>query len=281
MAEQSEATARDRYDNEENLQKEEEPPSLGSLHVRKKLWRETRTLGHDAWVALKLIVVLLILCGVVFPSIVLVVGQLVFPYQANGSLLRDKQGNPLGSRLLGQQFTQAEYFHGRPSAAGYDASNSAGSNIGPTNPQLINGNGSEVTVAPGSPPPPNATPVPGKPNTYSVPGSYLGVKTYAELFRKENGLSPNTLLPADIITASGSGLDPDISVDAALLQVNRIVAARRALGGANGAITPGKVWELINQNTQGRDLDILGEPSVNVLTLNIALNSTYSPPPAR
>jgi potassium-transporting ATPase KdpC subunit len=94
------------------------------------------------------------------------------------------------------------------------------------------------------------------------------VKSYAEQFRRENGLSPTTPLPADIITASGSGLDPDISVDAALLQVNRIVAARRGLGGTNAMITAAKVRELIKQNTQGRDLAVLGEPRVNVLALN-------------
>lgn len=281
MSEQSEATANDRHYTEENLQEEEEPPSSRILQVRTMLWQESRTLGRDAWMAVKLLVVLLILCGVVFPFIVFVVGQLAFPYQANGSLLRDKQGNPIGSLLIGQQFTRTEYFHGRPSAAGYDASNSTGSNIGPTNSQLINGNGTEVTVSPGTPPPANATPVPGKAHTYYVPGSYLGVKAYAEQFRKENGLAPDTPLPADIITASGSGLDPDISVDAALLQVNRIVAARRSLGGKNGTITPEVVRELIHQNTRGRDLGILGEPSVNVLALNVALDATYSAPPAQ
>src|SRR5260221_3518552 len=148
--------------------------------------------------------------------------------QANGSLITDPQGRVIGSTLMGQHFTRPEYFHGRTSAVGYDASNSGGSNLGPTNPQLINGNGSEVTIKAGEPIPANGTPVPGKPNTYYVPGSYLGVKTYAEHFRQENGLAPNTPLPADIVTASGSGLDPDISVDAAFLQVHRVVAARKA-----------------------------------------------------
>lgn len=270
----------------EESEQKEEPPLSGSLNVageagaRASLWRTTWALLGDSWKALKLIVVLLVLCGVVFPLIVFVIGQLVFPDQANGSLLRDKQDLVIGSKLLGQQFTRAEYFHGRPSAAGYNASNSTGSNIGPTNPQLIGGNGSEVTVAAGTPPPTNATPVPGKANTYSVPGSYAGVKAYAEQFRQENGLPPNTPLPADIITASGSGLDPDISIDAALLQVNRIVAARQKLGGTNATITPDKVRELIRQNTQGRDLGFLGEPRVNVLALNVALNEAYGAPPA-
>jgi potassium-transporting ATPase KdpC subunit len=240
-----------------------------------------KLLGRETWNSMRIILVLLILCGVIYPLILFGVGQLAFKQQANGSLITDAHGHVIGSTLLGQQFTRPEYFHGRPSAVGYDASNSSGSNLGPTNPQLIEGNGSEVTVAPGTPPPAGSTPVPGKPHTYYVPGTYLGVKTYAELFRKENGLSPNTPLPADIITASGSGLDPDISVEAALLQVNRVVNARRALGGKNAAITPEKVKALIAQDTQARDLGILGEPRVNVLELNLALDATYSPPTAR
>jgi hypothetical protein len=118
MSEQSETRV-------EHVLEEEEPPSSGTLHVREKLWRETKVLGHDAWKALKLVAVLLILCGVVFPCIVFVIGQLAFPYQANGSLVRNKQGQPIGSMLLGQQFTRLEYFHGRPSVTGYDASNSS------------------------------------------------------------------------------------------------------------------------------------------------------------
>jgi potassium-transporting ATPase KdpC subunit len=240
-----------------------------------------KLLGRETWNSMRIILLLLILCGVIYPLILFGVGQLAFNQQANGSLITDAHGRVIGSTLLGQQFTRPEYFHGRPSAVGYDASNSGGSNLGPTNPQLIEGNGSEVTVAPGTPPPAGSTPVPGKPHTYYVPGTYLGVKTYAELFRKENGLSPNTPLPADIITASGSGLDPDISVEAALLQVNRVVNARRALGGKNAAITPEKVKALIAQDTQARDLGILGEPRVNVLELNLALDATYGPPTAQ
>lgn len=264
----------------EESEPKEEPPETSSSKIYTRLWSTTRDLGRESWKALKLLVVLVVLCGVVFPLIVLAIGQLAFPDQANGSLLRDKRGQVIGSKLLGQQFTHAEYFHGRPSAAGYDASNSSGSNIGPTNPQLIGGNGSEVTVTAGSPTPTNATPVPGKANTYEVPGSYTGVKNYAEQFRQENGLSPTTPLPADIITASGSGLDPDISVEAAQLQVNRIVAVRQKLGGTNAMITADKLHALIQQHIEGRDLGILGEPRVNVLMLNMALDATFGPPPA-
>ncbi len=262
----------------------EEPPS-DAASADRKFWEATQAIGidigRDTWGALKLIVVLLLLCGVVFPFIVFPVGQIAFPEQANGSLITDSQGRIVGSKLLGQQFTRSEYFHGRPSAVGYDAASSGGSNLGPTNAQLIQGNGTEVTVAAGTPAPADSTPVAGKPGAYYVPGSYLGVKNYAEQFRQENGLSPDTPLPADIITASGSGLDPDISVAAALLQVNRIVAARHVLGGGNAAITGERVRALIAQNTQGRDLGILGEPRVNVLVLNLALDALYGAPPAR
>jgi potassium-transporting ATPase KdpC subunit len=262
----------------------EEPPS-GAGNVGRKFLKATRAIGivigRDTWGALKLILILLLLCGVVFPLVVFSVGQIAFPEQANGSLIRDSQGRIVGSKLLGQQFTRSEYFHGRPSAVGYNAASSGGSNLGPTNAQLIQGNGTEVTVAAGTPAPADSTPVAGKPGTYYVPGSYLGVKNYAAQFRQENGLSPDTPLPADIITASGSGLDPDISVEAALLQVNRVVAARQVLGGGNAAITAARVRELIAQNTQGRDLGILGEPRVNVLVLNLALDALYGAPSAR
>jgi K+-transporting ATPase ATPase C chain len=190
-----------------------------------------KTLGRETWNSVKVIVVLLALLVIIYPLVVWGIGQVAFNKQANGSLITNSQGQVIGSELIGQQFTRAEYFHGRPSVVGYNAAGSGASNLGPTNPQLIDGNGSEVTVEAGATPPPNATPVAGKPNTYYVPGSYLGVKNYAGQFRQENGLAPDAKLPADIVTASGSGLDPQISVDAATLQVNRIVEARQAEGG--------------------------------------------------
>lgn len=238
-----------------------------------------KVLSQETWNSLRVILVLLILCGGIFPLIVFGIGQVAFNAQANGSLMRDSHGRVIGSRLLGQQFTRPEYFHGRPSAVSYDASSSGGSNIGPTNPQLLTGNGSEVIVAQGTPVPAGGTPVAGKKNTYYVPGTYLGVKTYADQFRKENGLAPNTPLPADIVTASGSGLDPDISVEAATLQVNRVVAARQSLGGKNAPITHDQVQALIAKATHGRDLGIMGEPGVNVLELNVALDTAYEAPP--
>jgi K+-transporting ATPase ATPase C chain len=245
-----------------------------------RLGQVTRGLLPVTLRAARMAVVLVILCGVIFPLLLLGIGQALFPTQANGSLITDRQGHVIGSSLIGQQFTQPAYFHGRPSAVAYNAAGSGGSNLGPTNPQLINGNGSEVTTKPGATPPPGGTPVPGKPNTYYVPGSYLGVSAYAQQFRQENGLSPNTPLPADIVTASGSGLDPDISVEAAYLQVNRVVAARKALGGTQARITVDQVIDLVSQHVQGRDLGLMGEPRVNVLALNRALDALYGPPTA-
>ncbi len=242
---------------------------------------ETRALLPVAVRSLRMPLVLVVLSGVIFPLLVFAIGQAAFPAQANGSLVTNSRGRVIGSSLIGQQFTQPAYFHGRPSAVGYNAVGSGSSAIGPTNPHLLSGNGTEVTVAPGATPPPGATPVPGKPNTYYVPGSYLGVTTYADQFRKENGLTADTPLPADIVTASGSGLDPDISVEAAYLQLNRVVAARKALGGKNATITVGRVMDLIDQHTTGRDLGFMGEPRVNVLDLNLALDALYQSPPGQ
>ncbi len=129
----------------------------------------------------------------------------------------------------------------------------------------MDGNGSQVAIKPGQQPPSGATPVPGQKNTYSVPGTYMGVKNYAEQFRQENGLAPNTPLPSDIVTASGSGLDPDISPEAALLQVSRVAQARN--------LSTNTVRTLVTKNIHGRFLFIFGEPYVNVLELNMALDA--------
>lgn len=239
-----------------------------------------KTLGRETWNTIKITLVLLVLLVVIYPLMVWGVGQLAFNKQANGSLIKNSQGQVIGSELIGQQFTRTEYFHGRPSAVGYNAAGSGASNLGPTNPQLIEGNGSEVTIEAGATPPPNGTPVAGKANTYYVPGSYLGIKNYAAQFRQENGLAENAPLPADIVTASGSGLDPNISVEAVNLQINRIVSARKALGGNNANITLERVKELVTKNTQGRDLGVLGEPRVNVLMLNLDLDNAFGAPPA-
>ncbi len=213
-----------------------------------------------------------IITGLIYPGIVTGLAQLIFPYQANGSL-HTVNGKVIGSDLIGQQWTLPKYFHGRPSAtanpstsapAPYEADNSSASNIGPTNAALIDGNGTTVTIAKGKPVPANATPVAGQKNMYYVPGTYLGVKNYADQFRKENGLAPNTPLPSDIVTASGSGLDPDISPEAALLQVNRVAAAR--------GMSADAVRQIVNDHIHGRFLFIFGDPYINVLELNLALD---------
>jgi K+-transporting ATPase ATPase C chain len=171
-----------------------------------------------------------ILCGV-YPLVVFTAGQLLFPHQANGSLLVDKSG-VRGSALLAQNFTGAKYFHPRPSAAGangYDATSSGGSNLGPTSSNLV----ANITQ---------------------------NIATY----RAENGLATNTPVPADAVTASGSGLDPNISLANAELQISRVARAR--------GLSEARIHELVQQNTHGRDLGVFGEPRVNVMTLNFALD---------
>ncbi|HLZ57944.1 MAG TPA: potassium-transporting ATPase subunit C [Ktedonosporobacter sp.] len=213
--------------------------------------------------AIMLTLVLTIITGFIYPGIVTAIAQVIFPYQANGSL-HTVNGKVIGSDLIGQQWTSPKYFHGRPSVTGYAADSSSGSNIGPTNAQLITGNGSEVTVAAGTPPPTGGTPVAGKKDTYYVPGTYLGVQNYADQFRKENGLAPDAQVPVDMVTASASGIDPDISIEGALLQANRIAQAR---GLSKDAVT-----RLVTDHIHGRFLWIFGEPYVNVLELNLALD---------
>ena len=223
--------------------------------------------------AVVITLLLTVLTGLIYPGIVTALAQLIFPYQANGSL-HYVNGKLVGSDLIGQYWTSSKYFHGRPSATAsaatgspepYAADNSAASNLGPTNQQLLTGNGSEVTVAAGTPVPAGATPVAGKTNTYYVPGTYLGVQNYVEQFRKENNLAPNTPVPVDMVTASGSGLDPDISVAGALLQVNRVARVR--------GLSPDVVQKLVMDHVHGRFLGIFGEPYVNVLEINLALDA--------
>lgn len=222
--------------------------------------------------ALVLTVLLTVLAGIIYPGIITALAQLIFPYQANGSL-HYVNGKLVGSDLIGQEWTLEKYFHGRPSATAnpstgapepYAADNSTASNLGPTSAKLINGNGSQVTIGNGTPVPAGAIPVAGKPNTYYV-GTYLGVKNYAEQFRQENGLAPNAPVPVDMVTASGSGLDPDISIEGALLQVNRVARVRN--------LSPDVVRQLVNDHIRGRFLGIFGEPFVNVLDINLALDA--------
>jgi len=198
--------------------------------------------------ALVLTLFFIVLTGFVFPGVVWAIGRVAFPRQAAGSLLKDAHGNVVGSALLGQTFTKPEYFHPRPSAAGagYDAANSSGTNLGPTSDKLVNG-------------------IKDDPATKDVDETYLGFGDLAKAYREENGLAADAVIPADAATRSGSGLDPDISPANADLQVARVAKAR--------SLAAERVRQVVADNTSGRFLGISGEPRVNVLQLNLALDA--------
>lgn len=198
--------------------------------------------------ALVLTAFFVVLTGLAFPGVVWAIGSVLFPHQAHGSMLKDSQGRVIGSALLGQSFGKPEYFHPRPSAAGagYDAANSSGTNLGPTSDKLIEG-------------------VKDGPATPSVDESYAGVKDLARAYREENGLARNAWLPADAVTRSASGLDPHISPENAALQSKRVAQAR--------GLPVERVQQLVREHTEGRSLGVLGEPRVNVLELNLALDA--------
>jgi len=181
--------------------------------------------------------ILAVVCCGLYPLVVFGIAQVLFRDKANGSLIADKEGIVRGSKLLGQGFTAEKYFHPRPSAAGngYDAANSGGSNLGPTSQKL------------------NDT-----------------IKERLESYRKENGIKETDSVPADAVTASGSGLDPHISVRNAELQIPRVAKAR--------GLREEQLRGLIEQHTDSRDLGVLGDPGVNVLTLNLALDSLAAKP---
>src|SRR5258706_4376627 len=176
-------------------------------------------------------VILAVVCCGLYPLVVFGVAQTMFREKANGSLIVDSQGTVRGSKLLGQGFTADKYFHPRPSAAGngYDASNSSGSNLGPTSQKLNDSIAQNVAD-----------------------------------YRSQNGLATNAAVPADAVTASGSGLDPHISLQNAELQVQRVAKARN--------LSPDKVRELMKANTASADLGFLGGAGINVLQLNLALD---------
>lgn len=168
-----------------------------------------------------------------YPLVVFGMGQVLFAHQANGSLIVDKKGTVVGSELIGQNFSSDKYFHPRPSAAG--------------------SNGYDPTSSGGS----NLGPTSGT--------LYTNIMNNIAAYRSDNGLTTNTSVPADAVTESGSGLDPHISLANAELQIPRVSKQR--------GLSEDKVRALVQENTTGRDLGLFGEPRVNVVTLNFALDS--------
>lgn len=196
-----------------------------------------------------LTIALFVLTAVVYPLAVTGIAQSAFNRQANGSII-EVDGTAVGSSLVGQSFSAPGYFHGRPSAASYDSAASSGSNLGPTSAKLLDG-------------------VPDDPSTADVDESFAGIAQRVETFREENGLADGAAVPSDAVTASGSGLDPHISPATARLQAARVAAAR--------GVDEAAVRELVEDHIENAFLGIIGEPRVNVLKLNIALDEQFPP----
>lgn len=196
--------------------------------------------------AIRATLVLAFLTGLVFPLAITAIAQTLFAESANGTLIKDKNGEVIGSALIGQKFERPEFFHPRPSAAGsgWAGEASGGTNLGPTSSKLLLGKSDDSS-------------------TKQTNESYLGVKQLAENYRVENALNANEQPPVDAVTRSASGLDPDISQANAALQATRVAKQRK--------LPLQAVISLVQKHTEGRDLGIFGEPRVKVLKLNLAL----------
>lgn len=181
--------------------------------------------------AAMMLLLLTLVTGAAYPALVTVLAKALFSEQANGSLIKDEKGQPIGSALIGQTFSEPKYFWSRPSATGpygYNSAASSGSNLGPTNPVLVETVASRVQAL------------------------------------KDADPGNNAPVPVDLVTASASGLDPHISVAAAEYQIKRVAKIRE--------INEAKLHELVDTHTEGRQWQVFGEPRVNVLKLNLALD---------
>ena len=197
-------------------------------------------------------VVLAVVVSGLYPLLIWGLGQSLFNHKANGSLIVAADGKTvLGSELLGQNFGGKTYFNPRPSAAGaagYDPTASSGTNLGPTSDKLVNGQHKKDAAG----------------NVVTDPSNYDGIKDLVAAYRTANGMKETDPVPADAVTRSGSGLDPHISVANAALQLSRVARERK--------MDEAAVRQLIDKYTEGRDLGVFGEPRVNVLLLNLALD---------
>lgn len=184
-----------------------------------------------------------ILLGIIYPLVVTGLAQVIFPHKANGQLIH-RNGTVVGSSIIGQGFTGAAYFHSRPSAAGngYDASNSGGSNLGPTNQKLIDRVKADVAKE-------------------------QAEEDQAEDQKEGHAENPRTPVPIDLVTTSASGFDPDITPAAAEFQLARVAKAR--------GITPDQLQKIVDKHTNGRQFGVLGEARVNVLELNLDLDEHF------
>ena len=200
--------------------------------------------------AIVLTILFTVFTGMLFPAVIWAGAQLLFPYQANGSLIRDSKGAAIGSELIGQMFFSAGYFHPRPSAAGsgYDAAGSSGTNLGPISSKLVRGIADDPASAANE--------------------SFSGILDLAKRYREVNALAPDEKIPPDAVTRSASGLDPHISPANAALQTRRVAAARGR--------SVEEVAALVEAHVEGRFFGVLGESRVNVLKLNLALDAAGS-----